>query len=554
MPRHLRFALPFVLLVLASLACSVDLGLATPTPPATAPALLKDLGLEAPADGSQLPFGPVEVKSYAWSDAGITQAELSINGVVLRTDPVVSEKVNGIFTLTHITQQWTPPGPGTYTLSVRVQDGQGTWFTINTITVHIGETTSATPEASATLPAAPASETLPPPQTDTPGPSATASATATRPRITFTFSPTTRASAVNTATLTPTITATVAAGAPFTTFTADATTLNAGQCTNLHWTSGGIQSIFLNGQAAVGTENRQVCPPATTTFTLLAHSVSGDITKQITITVSGSGPFTTFIADSTTLNAGQCTMLHWTSGSIQSIFLDNQPVTGAENRQVCPTVPTTYTLLAHSVSGDISKQITIQVNGGTPFITFTSDTTTLNSGQCTNLHWTSGNIQSIFLNGQGTVGALDMQVCPTATTTYTLLAHSSGGDISKQITITVNGGGGGGDGKPVLSSPVLSSAEFYNRSACGPTTLTIKVLVTNATSVALNFSIPGGVSGVAPMNTSDNSEWSYTLHVDDTLEIPTHPTGNLNFNFKAQGPGGTTSSVTYNLIPLKDCP
>jgi hypothetical protein len=547
MPRHLRFALPFVLLLLTSLACSVDLGLATPTPPPTAPALLKDLGLEAPADGSQLPFGPVEVKSYAWSDAGITQAELSINGVVLRTDPVVSEKVNGVFTLTHITQSWTPPGPGTYTLSVRVQDGQGTWFTINTITVHVGETASATPEASATLPAVPPSETLPP-QTDTPGPSATASATATRPRITFTFSPTSRA---NTATLTPTFTATVATGAPFTTFTADTTTLNAGQCTNLHWTSGGIQSIFLNGQAAVGTENRQVCPPTTTTFTLLAHSASGDITKQINITVSGNGPFTTFTADSTTLNAGQCTMLHWTSGSIQSIFLDNQPVTGAENRQVCPAAPTTYTLLAHSTAGDITKQITIQVNGGGPFTTFTSDTTTLTSGQCTNLHWTSGNIQSIFLNGQGTVGTLDMQVCPSATTVYTLLAHSSSGDISKQITITVNGGA---QAKPVLSSPVVSSTVFYNGSACGPTKLKITVSVTNATAVTLNYNIAGGVSGVAPMNTSNNTDWSYTLHVDDTLEIPTQPTGAFTYNFKAQGPGGTTSSESFSGITLQNCP
>jgi hypothetical protein len=549
MSYRLRLALPFALLLLASLACSVDLGTAATAAPSPSPvAVLKDIGFEAPADGSQLPFGPVEVKTYAWVDVGITRAELNVNGVTLRTDPVTNEKVNGAFALTHITQVWQPPTPGTYTLSVRVQDALGNLYTINTITVHIVDANGT----ATTIPV-----DGPPTETPTLAATATLEVSATRPRITFTPSQTASATLAGAATSTLTPSATVAAGAPFTTFAADSTSINAGQCTTLHWTSGGIQSIFLNNQPVTGAENKQVCPPTTATFTLLAHSTSGDITKQITITVTaGSAPFTTFTADSTSLTAGQCTMLHWTSGNIQSIFLDNQPVTGAENKQVCPTAPTTYTLLAHSTAGDITKQVTIQVSGGTPFVNFTADSTTITNGQCTMLHWTSGNIQSIFLNNQAATGTENRQVCPTSTTTYTLLAHTVGGDITKQITITVNGAGGNppSGSKPVLSSPVLSSPEFYNRSACGPTTLTISVTVTNATSVTLNFSIPGGVSGIAPMNTSNNSEWSYTLHVDDTLEIPTQPTGMLNFNFKAEGPGGTTSSITYNVIPLKDCP
>ncbi len=498
MPRLYRFALPLSLLLLASLACSVDLGTAATTAPTPSPvAVLKDLGFEAPADGSQLPFGPVEVKTYAWVDVGITRAELNINGVTLRTDPVTNEKVNGAFALTHITQLWTPPGPGTYTLSVRVQDSLGNLYTINTITVHIVDGGTAT-----TVPV-----DGPPTETPTLTATATLDVSATRPRITFTPSSTTNpalaASATNTSTATLTVTVAAAAvGTPFTTFTADSTTINAGQCTTLRWTSGGIQSIFLDNQPVTGAENKQVCPVAPTTYILRANSTSGEITKQVTIQVSGGPPFTTFTADSTSLSAGQCTLLHWTSGNIQSIFLNNQAATGNENRQVCPTATTTYTLLAHSASGDITKQITITVTGSGPTATNTN-----------------------------TVQA------PTATNTNTVPAP-----------------GGGPAPKPVLSGPVLSSAVFYNRSACGPTSLTITVTVTNATSVTLNFSIPGGVSGIAPMNTSNNTDWSYTLHVDDTLEIPTQPTGMLNFSFKAQGPGGTTSSITYNVIPLEDCP
>ena len=113
----------------------------------------------------------------------------------------------------------------------------------------------------------------------------------------------------------------------------------------------------------------------------------------------------------------------------------------------------------NSTSGEITKQITIQVSGGAPFTTFTSDATTINNGQCTTLHWTSGNIQSIFLNNQAATGNENRQVCPTATTTYTLLAHSASGDITKQITITVNGGGGNPPpDAPPVPKPVMTIA------------------------------------------------------------------------------------------------
>lgn len=476
MPHRLHLALPFALLLLASLACSVDLGTAATAAPTPSPvAVLKDLGFEAPADGSQLPFGPVEVKTYAWVDVGITRAELNVNGVTLRTDPVTNEKVNGAFALTHITQVWQPPTPGTYTLSVRVQDALGNLYTINTITVHIVDAEGT----ATTIPVdGPASET--PTLTATP----TLDVSATRPRITFTPSSTTNpalaASATSTLTSTATVTNTVAAGAPFTTFT----------------------------------------------------------------------------ADSTSLNAGQCTTLRWTSGNIQSIFLDNQPVTGAENKQVCPTAPTTYTLLAHSTAGDITKQVTIQVSGGAPFTTFSADSTTINNGQCTTLHWTSGNIQSIFLNNQAATGNENRQVCPTATTTYTLLAHSASGDITKQITITVNGGAPDAPPvpKPQLANPTTSVSVFYNRSACGPTTVTINVSVNYATTVTLYYHIDGNVDGLAPMNSSDNLNWTFTLHVGDTSEVFPQPPGVLSYSFLAQGPSGTTNSQTYSGVTLQNCP
>lgn len=86
------------------------------------------------------------------------------------------------------------------------------------------------------------------------------------------------------ATLTPTGTGTLV---PQISFTADATTLTAGQCTNLRWTTANVKEVFLNGQGVVGNSVQQVCPPQTTTYTLTVNTGSTTETRTITITVTG---------------------------------------------------------------------------------------------------------------------------------------------------------------------------------------------------------------------------------------------------------------------------
>jgi hypothetical protein len=52
-------------------------------------------------------------------------------------------------------------------------------------------------------------------------------------------------------------------------FRADSTTLSSGQCTTLRWDVSGADSVFLDGQATVFNGAEQICPPATTRYTLL---------------------------------------------------------------------------------------------------------------------------------------------------------------------------------------------------------------------------------------------------------------------------------------------
>ena len=67
------------------------------------------------------------MKSYGYSKLGLALSELSINGVVLRTDPLTQDPDPRNYVY-HTSQTWQPAGPGTYVLSVRYQTKAGNWI------------------------------------------------------------------------------------------------------------------------------------------------------------------------------------------------------------------------------------------------------------------------------------------------------------------------------------------------------------------------------------------------------------------------------------------
>lgn len=140
--------------------------------------------IDSPLDGADLPLGEISVITHGADPAGVTQAELSINGVPLRTDPAVQ-----VATLVTFAQAWLPPTPGVYEISLRIQNSAGLWSAPAVARVSVGGPT-LTPFASATL-----ASTL--------TPSVTPTAT-----VTQTFTPTHTATPSNTPTITATFTAT----------------------------------------------------------------------------------------------------------------------------------------------------------------------------------------------------------------------------------------------------------------------------------------------------------------------------------------------------------
>ncbi len=121
-----------------------------------------EAGINAPAQGANLPAGPTEIAYYATSLNGVASIELSVDGEVLSTvaSPDTSEQVVAL------KYTWDPAVPGSHTIRVRALDSKGAWSEYAVVTVNI----ESSQEDEASSGQAQTEETT---ATDTPSPTAT---------------------------------------------------------------------------------------------------------------------------------------------------------------------------------------------------------------------------------------------------------------------------------------------------------------------------------------------------------------------------------------------
>jgi len=197
----------------------------------------------------------------------------------------------------------------------------------------------------------------------------------------------------------------------------------------------------------IGTPTPGGPPPATPT----RRTPPGGITPTTTLTPAAtSAPIATatatrpgwasvFWADQYLIAPGQCTTLHWNVQNVTAVYLNGEAVTGAETRQVCPSQTTTYTLGVRSGSGNQDYNLTIAVQeGGQPAVVFFAENSTIVDGQCTTLHWETSDVNAVYLDESGVAGVAIKEVCPDATTTYTLRVERTGSaSVKKSVTVKV---------------------------------------------------------------------------------------------------------------------
>ncbi|MFN8482316.1 MAG: hypothetical protein U0768_04530 [Anaerolineae bacterium] len=165
------------------------------------------------------------------------------------------------------------------------------------------------------------------------------------------------------------------------------------------------------------------------------------IAPPIAIITPVPPPIIEFTVDANPIRQGDCTRIRWYTQNIDQVFFQGEGVVGQDSRRVCPTQDTSYTLDVTLVDGNIvSRRINLRVNPpAEPRIEFWANDLAVFPGNCTTLNWSTANIDSVFLDGQGVPGNGTRQVCPTQTTTYELEVRlrNNAGVERRQIDVVV---------------------------------------------------------------------------------------------------------------------
>jgi hypothetical protein len=160
-------------------------------------------------------------------------------------------------------------------------------------------------------------------------------------------------------------------------FTAAPATIAAGDSSTLAWaTVGATENTIRTGTTVVTTSAQatgsiSVTPTTTTTYTLTSTNATGEVTQDVTVTVTPELPdITTFTATPPTIEAGGTSTLAWAAPAAtgieirvgETVVTTSDQATGSF--EVTPSATTTYTLVASNAAGEVTDDVTVTVTGG----------------------------------------------------------------------------------------------------------------------------------------------------------------------------------------------
>ena len=275
---------------------------------------------------------------------------------------------------------------------------------------------------------------------------------------------------------------------PDITFTANPSSIVAGQPVTFQWSTSNVQAVYFyhdgqdwqdHGVAGVGQSIEY--PPYTINYYLRVINRDNSVTvKTRTINVSqsvGAPVINRFSVDPPAIMLGQCVNIVWqVSGQINNVTLvintvgvwPNAPVGGSY--QDCPVTPgqSIYQITAQGPGGSTQQQVTVNVSAAPPqpatstpvpptsapvINGFTVSPDTISPGGCAILAWTTGGGTSrvVLLRDNSPIWDnaplnSSVQDCPPIpadrplpfTIVYTLQAYNSAGQMANQtLSLTV---------------------------------------------------------------------------------------------------------------------
>ncbi len=250
-------------------------------------------------------------------------------------------------------------------------------------------------------------------------------------------------------------------GLRITRFEASPTNIAAGESATLSWITEGADAVNITGVGSVeGSGSRAVNPTQTTTYVLTATRGTATVQSSVTVTVGNAAAprilrFTA--SESQILPGGQSNLL-WevenaTEVTISSIGVVNRSGSSA----VSPTATTTYVLTARNANGQASAQTVVSVTAPVKILDFkASPSGAAQPGTPITLSWETQGAQQVVITGIGTVDPSgQMQVTPTTSVSYTLIAYGPVNNASAVVVVQIggtSGGGGAGANRPPVAN------------------------------------------------------------------------------------------------------
>jgi hypothetical protein len=242
---------------------------------------------------------------------------------------------------------------------------------------------------------------------------------------------------------------TVASAPLIVNFTANPSTINAGQSSTLSWqvTNADTVTITTLGTVAL-TGSQGVTPATTTTYTLIATHGTQTATANATVTVNsvvttgGLPVIVSFAPNPATIDFGQSSSLQWVVQNATTVTVSTIGTVGLTgSHSISPAATTSYTITASNANGTVTANTTLTVITSVKILSFTATPSSTTSGGPAVLVCETAGAVSVNVNGLVfTTPTAVESVHVITTTTYNCTATAADGQTaSAQTTVTVAG-------------------------------------------------------------------------------------------------------------------
>jgi hypothetical protein len=227
-------------------------------------------------------------------------------------------------------------------------------------------------------------------------------------------------------------------------FTANPSTIRAGQSTTLVWEVQNAETVEISdlGRVDARAGTSTLAPTRTTIYKLTARNRTSEAAEAVTVTVEQPQVrILYFQATPATITAGETSTLAWQTENAESVTISGiGDVAVNGSAPVSPKQTTSYTLTARNRYGEVSSTATVQVTPGSGprIVAFSAAPPQILSGERATLVWQVENATSITISSIGAVSNAGTQdVSPATTTTYTLTASNPNGQVTTTAVVTV---------------------------------------------------------------------------------------------------------------------